>query len=407
MSRAGNRIVVTGAGVICAAGNDVPAFRRTLFEGGPGTGPISLFDATGFTARIGGEVRGFRPEDHFDSARVALLDRFAQFALVAAREAVAASGLARNGGLGERAGVFHGTGIGGQATQEASYLRLYGEKKSRLNPTTVPKLIPSAAASHLSIEFGIRGPAMTTATACSAAGHAIANAVAMLRAGMIDVALAGGSEAPLTPGCVRGWEALHVLAEDACRPFSKDRTGTVLGEGGAFVVLETLAHAEERGAPILAELAGIGLSSDAFHPVQPDSGGISRAIGAALADGKIAPEQVDYINAHGTGTLQNDVEESAAIRRVFGEHAVRLAVSSTKSMHGHTLGAASAIEMIACLAALAEQKVPPTANYRVPDPACDLDYVPNTARARDVNVVLNHSFAFGGMNAVVALKRWA
>jgi nodulation protein E len=401
-----NRVVITGAGVICAAGNDRTAFQRNIFDGRSGIGPVGLFDTTDFTAKVGGQVTNYRPEDHFESARVGLLDRFAQFALVAAREAVADSGLARNGGLGERAGLFHGTGIGGQSTQDASYLRLYGEKKPRLPPTTVPKLIPSAATSHLSIEFGIRGPAITTATACSAAGHAIAGAVAMLRGGMIDVALAGGSEAPITPGCVRGWEALHVLAQDTCRPFSKDRTGTVLGEGGAFVVLETLSHAQARGARIHAELAGIGLSSDACHPVQPDRKGIARAIRAALADAGVSSAEVDYVNAHGTGTLQNDAEETAAIKEVFGENASRLAVSSTKSVHGHTLGAASAIELIACLAALAEQKVPPTANYREPDPACDLDYVVNTARARSVRAVLNHSFAFGGMNAVSVLKRW-
>jgi nodulation protein E len=401
-----NRVVITGAGVICAAGSERAAFQRNIFDGRSGIGPVSLFDASDFTAKVGGQVTDYRPEDHFESARISLLDRFAQFALVAAREAFADSGLERNGGLGERAGLFHGTGIGGQSTQDASYLRLYGEKKSRLPPTTVPKLIPSAATSHLSIEFGIRGPAITTSTACSAAGHAIASAVAMLRGGMIDVALAGGSEAPITPGCVRGWEALHVLAQDTCRPFSKDRTGTVLGEGGAFVVLETLSHAQARGARIHAELAGIGLSSDAFHPVQPDRKGIACAIRAALADAKVPPAEVDYINAHGTGTLQNDAEETAAIKEVFGENASRLAVSSTKSMHGHTLGAASAIELVACLAALAEQRVPPTANYREPDPACDLDYVPTTARARSVKVVLNHSFAFGGMNAVSVLKRW-
>jgi nodulation protein E len=401
-----NRVVITGAGVICAAGSDRAAFQHNIFEGRSGIGPVSLFDTSDFTVKVGGQVANYRPEDHFESARISLLDRFAQFALVAAREAIAESGLERNGGLGERAGLFHGTGIGGQSTQDASYLRLYGEKKSRLPPATVPKLIPSAATSHLSIEFGIRGPAVTTATACSAAGHAIASAVAMLRGGMIDIALAGGSEAPITPGCVRGWEALHVLAQDTCRPFSKDRTGTVLGEGGAFVVLETLSHAQARGARIHAELAGIGLSSDAFHPVQPDSTGIARAIRAALADAKVPPVEVDYVNAHGTGTLQNDAEETAAIKEIFGEDASRLAISSTKSMHGHTLGATSAIELIACLAALAEQRVPPTANYREPDPACDLDYVPNTARARNVKVVLNHSFAFGGMNAVSVLKRW-
>lgn len=398
-----SRVVITGMGVISAIGNDVPAFADSLFAGRSGIGPITLFDSSGFAAKVAAEVKGFDPALHFDASRLGLLDRFAQFALIAGREAVAAAGIDFGGAPGLRAGVFHGTGIGGQGTQDANYLRLYGEGKSRMNPTTVPKLIPSAATSQLSIEFGIKGPAIATASACAASGHAITMAVLMLRAGMIDAALAGGSEALLTPGTVRAWEALRVLAHDTCRPFSLGRGGTVLGEGGAAVVLETLEHATARGAPILAEVIGVGMSADAFHPVQPDSDGIARSIRGALDDAGIAPAEVDYINAHGTATQQNDPQECAAIRAVFGDRLP--AVSSTKSMHGHTLGAASAMELIACVLALRRQCAPPTINFEQADPACGIDCVPNQARPARIGIALNQSFAFGGMNVVMAIKR--
>jgi nodulation protein E len=399
------RIVVTGMGVISAIGNNVAAFSSNLFEGRGGIAPITLFDAGDFTAKVAAEVKDFDSARHFDAARLSLLDRFTQFALVAGREAVAAAGIDFRGAVGLRAGVFHGTGIGGQGTQDANYLRLYGEGKSRLNPTTVPKLIPSAATSQLSIEFGIKGPALATASACSASGHALAMAVLMLRAGMIDAALAGGSEALLTPGTVRAWEALKVLAPDTCRPFSRNRSGTVLGEGGAVVVLEALEQAKARGAPILAEVIGVGLSADAFHPVQPDSEGIARSIRAALDDAGVAPAEVDYINAHGTATPQNDPQECAALKTVFGNRARTLAVSSTKSMHGHTLGAASAMELVASILALHRQCAPPTINFEEADPTCDIDCVPNEARPSKIDIALNQSFAFGGMNVVIVLKR--
>jgi nodulation protein E len=398
------RIVITGMGVISALGHDLGSFREALLAGTSGIAPIALFDASDFQAKIAAEVKGFDPTRHFSPNRLGLLDRYAQFALVAARQAVRDSGVDFAAeGLAHRSGVFHGTGIGGQTTQDENYRRLYGEKKSRLNPNTVPRLIPSSAASQLTLEFGIKGPGFATASACSAAGHAIATAVVMLRSGLIDAALAGGSEAFITPGGVRGWEALRILAGDTCRPFSKGRTGTVLGEGSGMVVLETLERARGRGARIHAELLGVGLSSDAFHAVQPECGGIARAIRAALDDARLRPEQVDYINAHGTATPQNDPVETAAIRQVFGAQADKLAVSSTKSLHGHTLGAASAIELVAAVVALQEQCAPPTANYLEPDPECDLDYVPNAARPLPMACALSHSFAFGGLNVVLAL----
>ena len=401
------RIVITGLGVVSSIGNDLAAFRDSLFAGRSGIGRISLFDVEGHGVQVAGEVKGYVPEDHFDASRLALLDRFTQMGLVAARQAVQDSGLDfSDPALARRTGVFHGTGIGGQATQDQAYLRLYGEGKPKLGPGTVPRLIPSAAASQLSIEFGIQGPAMTMAAACAASGHALANAVLMMRAGMLDAALVGGSEAMGAPGSMRAWEALRVLAQDTCRPFSKDRTGTVLAEGGAMAIVETLEHAQARGAKIHAEILGFGMSSDAFHPIQPDETGIARAIQSALDDANLQPEQVDYINAHGTATPQNDPAESKAIRLVFGQHADRIAVSSTKSMHGHTLGAASAMELTACVMALQEQCAPPTMNYGTPDPECDLDYVPNAARRMPMQVALNHSCAFGGLNVVTAIRRW-
>lgn len=299
-----------------------------------------------------------------------------------------------------------GTGIGGQTTQEENYKKLYGEKAKRLPPLTVPKLIPNAAASHVTMEFGIKGPSFSIASACASAAHSIAQSCMMLRTGLIDVAVTGGSEACITFGTVKGWEALRVTSKTDCRPFSKDRTGMILGEGSGTIVLETLEHAQARGANIYAEVIGFGMSSDAGAIVQPSREGAAQAIRAALKDARLKPEDVQYINAHGTGTPQNDPTETGAIRDVFGTHADQLAVSSTKSMHGHALGAAAALETIAVVSALQQQSAPPTMNYSEPDPQCDLDYVPNQARSMDIDAALCNSFAFGGLNCVLAFKRY-
>lgn len=400
------RIVITGAGAISALGHDVKACRDALLAGTSGIGPITLFDATTFQIQLAAEVKDFDPTQHFSKSRLGLLDRYAQLALVAARQAVADAGIDfKATPLAYRSGVFHGTGIGGQTTQDESYHRLYAQQKSRLHPSTVPKLMPSSAASHLTIEFGIKGPSWTTASACSAAGHAFATAVMMMRTGVLDAALVGGSEAPITPGSIRAWEGLGLLSKDTCRPFSQGRTGTVLGEGSGMFVLETLDHAQARGARIHAELLGLGMSSSAFHVIQPDCDSLALALQAALDDAQLTPDQVDYINAYGTATTHNDTTETAAMRQVFGSHADNLAISSTKSMHGHPLGASSAIELLATMVALQEQCAPPTLHYLGPDPACDLDYVPNTARPMPMAVALISSFAFGGMNVVLALGR--
>jgi nodulation protein E len=335
-----------------------------------------------------------------------LLDRFSQFALVAAREAVAQSGLDfRADGLGDTTAVIIGTGVGGENTNDQASRRLYAENNPRLHPLTIVRLMANAPASQVSIEFGLRGPVFAVSSACASANHAMAQAFHMVRSGMADVAVTGGTEACITYGVARAWEAMRVLADDTCRPFCKQRRGLVLGEGAGIFVLEEYERARKRGATILAEFAGAGMSSDAADIVFPSRDGAASAIRRALTDARMNADDVDYINAHGTGTPANDPTETAAIRQVFGAHADALAVSSTKSMHGHALGAAGAIELVAAIGALRDGVIPPTANFIDPDPDCDLDYVPNTAREKTVRAALSNSFAFGGLNAVLALRR--
>jgi nodulation protein E len=301
--------------------------------------------------------------------------------------------------------VVIGTGIGGASTQDQMAKRLYGDKNPRVHPMAIVRVMPNAPASQISLEFGLRGPVFAVASACASSNHALGQALMLLQAGVADVALAGGVEACITLGTVKAWEAMRVLADDTCRPFSKGRHGLVLGEGAGVFVLETLDHAQARGATILAEFVGCGMSADAADIVMPDASGAARAMRAALTQGGLALDEVDYINAHGTGTQANDSTETRAIRALFGAHADQLAVSSTKSMHGHALGGGGAIELVAALGALREGVLPPTINYLAPDPECDLNVVPNTAQERPVRVALSNSFAFGGLNAVLALKR--
>lgn len=403
------RIVVTGIGCVSALGNDYPSFSRNLLSGVCGIGPITGFDTSNVTIKIAAELKGYDPAAHFDKDRLGQLDRFSQLAVVSAREAVAAAGLDFAGdsaGLGSRTAVVHGTGAGGQVTQDDSYRLLYGEKARRLHPFTVPRLMPSASASQISMDLGIRGPVFGTVSACASSSHAIAMAALLLRGGLVDVALSGGSEACVTFGAVKGWEGLRVMAHDTCRPFSKDRGGMVLGEGAGTLVLETLEHATRRGATIFGELSGIGMNADAGNLVAPDPNGMAGAIRAALADARIDPGEIDYINAHGTGTAQNDPAESLAIRTVLGARADSVAVSSSKSMFGHALGAGGALEAIATLAAIENAVAPPTLGYLGPDPRCDLDYVPNEARPMPIRHALSHSFAFGGLNTVLAFSQF-
>ncbi len=401
-----SQVVVTGLGAITALGNSVEEFQKGLMQGTDGIAPISQFQSEKVRTRIAAEVKDFNPENHFDKPQLDYLDRFAQFALVASREAVADAGLRFTKKLAQRTAVVHGTGIGGQNTQEASYHSIYACSAKRVHPFTIPKIMPNAGCSHISIEFGITGPSFTTATACSSAGHAIGLAYMMLRQGMVDVALSGGGEACITPGTMMGWDSLRVTSNDTCRPFSKNRSGTVIGEGAATLVLETLEHALSRGAKIYAEIIGFGMSADAYNIVQPLQAGAERALRMCMEDAGLMCSDIQYINAHGTATRQNDITETRAIRAVFGEEAPRLSVSSTKSMHGHTLGAAAALESLAVITALQRQKVPATMNFTAVDPECDLDYVPNEARALSIENALCNSFAFGGLNTVLGFRRY-
>jgi nodulation protein E len=400
------RVVITGMGAICALGLNATETWRGMREARAGIGPLQAFSASGLRAPIAAEVRDYDPRVHFDDKKLALLDRFSQFALIAAREAVAQSGLGfRANGIGERTAIVIGTGIGGETTHNEQARQLYGEHNPRTHPYTIVRLMANAPVSHISIEYGITGAAFAVSSACASSNHALAQAFAMVRSGAADMAVAGGSESCITEGAFRAWDAMRVLADDTCRPFCKQRRGLVLGEGAGVFVLEEYERARKRGANILAEFCGAGMSADADGIVFPSEQGAARAITAALADAGLAPEDVDYINAHGTGTTANDPTETAAIHRAFGAHASQLAVSSTKAVHGHALGAAGAIELVAVIGALRDGVIPPTANFIDADPACDLDYVPNTARERTVRAALSNSFAFGGLNAVLALRR--
>ena len=400
------RVVVTGMGSISALGHTAAAQWSAMREGRSGIGPISNIPTDLLNVKIAAEVRGYDPLTHFDSKRIILLDRVSQFALVATREAVAQSGLDfRQEGRGGRTACIVGTGIGGENTHDEQSRRFYGDRNPRIHPLTIVRLMANAPACQITMEFGLTGPAFAVVSACASANHAIAQAFEMVRSGKVDFAVTGGTEACITVPTVKAWEAVRVTADDTCRPFCKQRRGMVLGEGAGIFVLEEYEHARRRGADILAELAGAGMSADASDIVLPSESGAAKALSGALADARLAPEDVDYINAHGTGTPANDPTETRAIRRVFGAHADALAVSSTKSMHGHALGAAGAIELVAAIGALREDVIPPTANFLDPDPECDLDYVPNAPRQKAVRAVLSNSFAFGGLNCVVALKR--
>jgi len=398
-----NRVAITGIGVVSPVGGDLEAYWHALVEGRSGIGPITSVPTERLSVRIAAEVKNHVPEDNFDSRVVPLLDRFAQFAVIAARRAVADAGLTFSDELSRTTATIIGTGVGGQNTLDDGYYRLYGQNAARLHPFTIPRLMVNAGASHISIDLGLQGPTFAVASACASGAHAIGVAFDMIRCGRADAALAGGAEACLTVGTLKGWEALRVLSADTCRPFSRNRSGLVLGEGAAILVLEPLDRAIARDARIYAELRGFGMSADAADIIAPSAEGSARAMRAALDDAQIPAESVDYINAHGTGTMLNDVTETQAIRAVFGAHADRLAVSSSKAVLGHGLGAAGALEAAATALAIHRRVLPPTANFEEPDSACDLDVIPNTARDKRVRCAVSNSFAFGGLNAVLAL----
>ena len=403
----GRRIAITGMGAVSPFGIGAAPLWQALRESRSGIAPLRHPDAGRLRVRVAAQVPAdFDPAAHFDERTLPMLDRMSQFALLAAREAIAQSGLdfALND-LGKRTAVIVGSGIGGENSQDDQSRRLYADNATRVHPLTIIRVMMNAPASQISMAYGLRGPAFVASSACASSNHAVIQAAQTIRNGLADVAVTGGADACFSYGLLRAWEAMRVLADDTCRPFSANRRGLVLAEGAGMFVLESMEHAQARGATILAEYGGGGMSADAGDIVAPDPVGAAAAMSQALADAGLEPQDIDYINAHGTATQANDVSETRAIRLAFGAAADRLAVSSTKSMHGHAMGASGALELVATINALREGVVPPTANLDVVDPACDLDYVPNTARAMPVRAALSNSFAFGGLNAVLALKR--
>lgn len=405
------RVAITGLGVVSSLGIGVPAFWEGLLARRSGVRRITLFDPATMTIPIAAEVPAFDASQHIDPSKLELLDRFSQFALVAAAEAWKDSALTLTDAERHRAGVALGTGSGGALTEDEQYARLYGQDAPRAHPFTIPRLMYNAATAQVTMALGLKGPALCFATACAAAAHAIGESAEIIRSGRADVMMAGGADAPIAYGVMKAWEALRVLApppdgdpSTACRPFSRDRQGLVVGEGAGVVVLEDWEHARRRGATIRAELAGYGATADAGHITQPGIDSPCRALELALAQAKLAPDQIDYVNAHGTATLLNDATETTILKRVFGAHAFRLAISSTKSMHGHAMGASAALELIATVMAVERGVVPPTAHYTEPDPECDLDYVPNGPRECRVRAAVSNAFAFGGLNAVLIVR---
>ncbi len=399
------RVVITGAGTINALGRDVPATLEAMREGRCGIGPLDIRDVDRLSIQIGGQVRDYDPESHFNRQQIALYDRFTQFTLIAAAEAIAQAGLDFSGERAARTGVVLGTSGGGLNTQDENYRSVYEAGKNRVHPFIIPKLMNNAACSHVSMTYNLKGPSFTVATACSSSNHAMGQAFHLIRGGGADVMVTGGSESMLCFGGVKAWEGLRVMSRDACRPFSANRNGMVQGEGAAVFVFEEYEAARARGADILAEVVGFAMTSDAADIVMPSKQGAARAIQGALADARLPLDSVGYINAHGTGTAANDKTECAAVADVFGAHADRLMMSSTKSMHGHVIGGTGAVELLACVMALRDGVIAPTIGYEEPDPECALDVVPNTARAAQIDVALSNAFAFGGLNAVLALRR--
>lgn len=402
-----HRVVITGLGSISALGHNTNRFWRAMTEGQCGIKPVRkeyFGEVLTFPAAA---VSDYQPADYFTEAELLLRDRYSQFALIATREAVADAGLEYPQEDASQTAVVLGTGAGGEESREGAAARFFGERNSRCNPMLVPKTNHQASVGLVSMEFGTTGPAFTVSTGCASATHAIAQAFSLVRHGVTTHAITGGSEASILFTTFKAFDSLRVLAPDTCRPFSRGRKGMVLGEGAGIVILETLESAQARGAKIYAEMVGCGMSADAGDAVHPTAGGPAGAIRAALRDARLAPQSVDYVNAHGTGTLINDRVENAALHQVFGSHAFELMVSSTKSMHGHVFGGTGGLELLATTLALYHGIIPPTLNFLGADESCDLDYVADEARERPIDVALSNSFAFGGLNAVLALRRFS
>ena len=400
-----NRVVITGIGIVSPVGCTLNEFWSALVEGRSGIRPIQDIPTARLATAFAAQVLAYDPQAQFGRKQANILDRFAQFAVSAARDAVSDAGLEIDEELALQVATIIGTGAGGLNTLDDAYYKLYGENALTLHPLTIPRFMGNAAASHVSVDLGLKGPAYSVASACASGTHAIGQAFHMVRSGTAPVAITGGAEACLSVGTIKAWEALRLLSSDTCRPFSKTRTGLVLGEGAAILVLEARHRAVARGASIYAELRGFGMSADAVDMLSPDPDGATRAIQAALRDAGADLESIDYVNAHGTGTTMNDRTEINVLRSVFGAHAGRLAISSNKGVLAHGLGAAGALEAAATALTLRHQIAPPTANFEEPDPECNLDVIPNTARQMPIRAAISNSFAFGGLNAVLSFGR--
>jgi len=408
------RVVVTGIGAVTPIGNNIPAFWDSLSHGRGGMGKITRIDATEYPTQFAAEVKDFDPSGQIDRKELRHLDLFAQFAMIAAFEAVADSGINFELCDPDRCGSIIGSGIGGMYVFEDQVRTIDARGPRRMSPFFIPMMISDILAGHVSIHWNLRGPNYATISACATSGHAIGLAMKTIRWGEADVMITGGSEAPISTTGVGGFCALKALSsrndapEKASRPFELNRDGFVMGEGAGILVLESLDHAQARGAKIYGEVVGVGFTGDAHHITAPpeDGHGAIRAMQVALADAGMVPTDIDYLNAHGTSTQLNDAAETKAIKEVFGDYAYELPVSSTKSMHGHLLGAAGAVELAACLLAMKYDTIPPTINYETPDPVCDLNYVPNNAIKRPIRAALSNTFGFGGHNASLIVKRF-
>ena len=399
------RVVVTGLGVVSPVGHNVPDFWAALLAAETGVAPIQNIPAERLNVKIAGEVKGFAPEKIIDPKKIPFLDRFAQLGLAASIEAVRDAALPITPDNATRVGCIIGTGVGGQGTIEEQHAPLVKETSNRVHPFTIPRLMANAGASHISMQHGTQGPCFAIASACASATHAIGTAFHMIRAGMLDAAITGGTEACITFGTLKGWEAMRVVAPDACRPFSRDRQGMVLGEGAGILVLEEYEAAKARGARLYAEIIGFGMGADAKDLTSPDQAGMERAMRAALADAAVTQADIQHVNAHGTGTRANDQTESAALAGVLGAQLEQVSVTANKSALGHSLGAAGGLETVALALTLQHQKIPPTLNFLGPDPACPLDIVQGAARTANITRALKNSFAFGGLNAVLVLQK--
>jgi nodulation protein E len=398
------RVVITGLGGICALGGNADAIWAGMKEGRDGCRPLDI-DVRDLKVNVGCDIIDYPEEDGIGKRQSVTMGAISRIAVIAARQAMQQAGLEPGSFNSHRAGSIVGVGVFGVDAVHQSYVELFLEGKKRTNIFTVPRAMPSGPSGHVSIAMGLQGPVFGVSSACASGNHAFSSAVDQIRLGRADVMLAGGSETALVYGPLKAWESLRVLARAVCRPFSADRDGLVLGDGAAIAVLESYEHARARGANILAEIIGVGMSGDASDIVNPTVEGPSAAIQNCLADAGISADQVDYINAHGTATQTNDQTETRVIRDVFGSAADTVSISSTKSMHGHCLGASSAIELIACVNAVREGVIPPTINYTAPDPLCDLDVTPNVAREKKVEIAISNAFAFGGTNAVIAVRK--